>query len=87
MIGPDILDKLKGFAISKRDRNLIYSALGFIAVALAYIVIRGKDTKLFQDIASNLIWAGVALVIVFVAGNVEQRRIAAKTMAPPETKP
>lgn len=87
MIGPDILDKLKGFAISKRDRNLIYTTLAFIAVCLGYIVIRGKDTKLFQDISSNLIWAGVALVVVFVAGSVEQRRIAAKTMTPPEAKP
>jgi len=90
MIGADVLEKLKGFAISRRDRQLIYTALAFIATTLGYIVVRGQDTKLFRDIAANLIWAGVALVVVFVAGSVEQRRIAAKTLAPPpagETKP
>lgn len=88
MIGADVLDKLKGFAISKRDRNLVYSALVFIAICLGYIIGRGQDTKLFQDISANLIWAGVALIVVFVAGTVEQRRIAAKTMtAKPEAAP
>ena len=88
MIAADVLEKLKGFAISKRDRNLIYGALVFCGVGIAYILGRGQDTKLFQDAISNLIWAGVVLVIVFVAGSVEQRRVAARTMtpqAPPST--
>lgn len=86
MIGADILEKIKGIAISRRDRNLIYSTLAFFAAGISYLVVFGKDTKLHQDALSNMIWAAVVLVILFVAGTVEQRRIAARTVKPEEPK-
>lgn len=96
MIAADTLEKLKGYSISRRDRELIYTALvvnglvtlGIIGAIVALTVI-GKDGALLKDIAANLIWAEFALIVVFVAGNVEQRRQAGKLMTqkPPEPTP
>jgi hypothetical protein len=95
MIGADVLEKLKGFELSKRDIALLYTALKICTLAAAaviglivWLLLVGKDVAALKDIAANLIWADLGLVIVFVAGNVAQRRAAAKIIAPaPEAKP
>ena len=96
MIGADVLDKLKGYSISRRDRELIYVSLivnGIVTLlllgAIFALILKGKDATAFKDIVTNLIWAEFALVVVFVAGNVEQRRQAVKAMThkPAETSP
>lgn len=96
MIAADVLDKLKGYSISRRDRELIYVSLivnGLVTLlllgAIFALVLKGKEPAALKDIATNLIWAEFALVVVFVAGSTEQRRQAVKaiTAKPPEAAP
>ncbi len=94
MIAADILEKLKGYSISRRDRELIYIALivnGLVTMlllgAILTLLLKGKDPTAFKDIVANLIWAEFALVVVFVAGSVEQRRQAVKAMTQKPLEP
>lgn len=95
MIAADVLDKLKGFGISRRDRQLLYGAIvGNATLIIALIVVLvvlafyNRDGKTVGAIVDTLIWSELGLIIVFVGGTVEQRRIAARTMSaipkPPE---
>ena len=93
MIGADVLDKLRGYSISRRDRELIYVSLivnGLVTMLLLgcifVLILKGKDPTALKDVVTNLVWAEFGLVFVFVAGTVEQRRqaVRAMTQKPPD---
>lgn len=93
MIGADVLDKIKGISLSKEERDLLYAALVANGITILMVIggivaliVTKHDAVPLKDVATNLIWAELAILILFVAGNAEVRKKAVKAMTqkPPE---
>ncbi|MBS7737952.1 hypothetical protein [Chelatococcus sp. HY11] len=54
----------------KIRRRVVFGALGYIAIMLAYIVFVGTDSALFGQVAVGLIGAAVAIIGSYVFGAV-----------------
>lgn len=54
----------------KNRRRVIFSALIYIAIAIGYLIFRGEDTGLHQDIASGLILLAGGIIGSYVFGAV-----------------
>jgi peptidoglycan/LPS O-acetylase OafA/YrhL len=54
----------------KIRRRVVFGALGYIAIMLAYIVLIGTDSALFGQVAVGLIGAAVAIIGSYVFGAV-----------------
>lgn len=51
-------------------RRVIFGTLLYCAAAIAYLIFRGEDTRLHQDIASGLILLAASVVGSYVFGAV-----------------
>lgn len=54
----------------KYRRRVVFATLVYIAAALAYLIVRGADTALNQQIALALVGAGTAVIGSYVFGAV-----------------
>ena len=54
----------------KNRRRVIFTSLIYIAIAIGYLIFRGEDTGLHQDIASGLILLAGAIIGSYVFGSV-----------------
>ena len=51
-----------------KRRKVIYGSLVYIGMALSYIIWKGIDVALYQQIAIALIGAGVSIIFAYVFG-------------------
>ncbi len=70
-------------------RRVMFAALLYIAVALAWIIARGTDSALYLQIAVALIAAAVAIISSYVFGatwddNNKRATLAAAALAAPK---
>lgn len=69
-----------------KRRKVIYGSLLYIAVALGYIIWKGVDLALYQQIAITLIGAGVSIIFAYVFGaymdDKDKRKNSAATATP-----
>ena len=75
----------------KIRRRVVFGALGYIAIMLAYIVLVGTDSALFGQVAVGLIGAAVAIIGSYVFGAVwddnGKRRLMAERDEPEDIEP
>ena len=83
LVSGDVLGRLAGIHISKKDRRLIYLALSLCVLGVGFVLWNG-DQAARRDIAVQLVWVGFALIFVFVAGAAANRKIVADAVKPRE---
>ncbi|MBS7697863.1 MULTISPECIES: hypothetical protein [unclassified Chelatococcus] len=75
----------------KIRRRVVFGALGYIAIMLAFIVLVGTDSALFGQVAVGLIGAAVAIIGSYVFGAVwddnGKRRLMAERDEPEDSEP
>lgn len=75
----------------KIRRRVVFGALGYIAVALTYIILIGTDSALFGQVAVGMIGAAVAIIGSYVFGAVfddnGKRKLMAARDEPEDSEP
>lgn len=70
----------------KHRRRIVYAALIYCAVALAYIIYDGTDTALYAQVALGLLGLAATIIGTYVFGAVwdDKNVMAARTEKAPE---